>query len=48
MAYIKTEDENGRLVQPLVANESEDGTGTWHVIVVDSSGYIKAVVAATH
>ena len=48
MAYTKTEDEKGRQVTPLVANESEDGSGTWHVIVVDSSGYIKAVVAATH
>ena len=48
MAYIKTEDENGRQVKPLVANEAEDGSGTWHAIVVDTSGYIKAVVAATH
>lgn len=48
MAYTELEDDKGRLVQPLVANESEDGTGTWHVIVVDSNGYIKAVVAATH
>ena len=46
MAYEKTEDDKGRLVQPLVANESEDGSGTWHVVVVDSNGYVQVVVAA--
>jgi len=40
MAYVKTEDETGRQVMPVVANESEDGSGTWHVIVVDSDGYL--------
>ncbi len=48
MAYTELEDDKGRLVQPLVANESEDGTGTWDAIVCDSNGYVKAVVAATH
>ena len=46
MAYIKTEDTYGRQVKVLVANESEDGSGTWHVIVVDSNGYVQVVIAA--
>ena len=46
MAYTELEDNKGRLVQPLVANESEDGSGTWHTLVTDSNGYIKIVVAA--
>ncbi len=46
MAYTKTEDNYGRQVKVLVANESEDGSGTWHVVVVDSNGYVKIVVAA--
>lgn len=46
MAYTDTEDEKGRQVKVLVANESEDGSGTWHAIVVDSNGYIQIVVAA--
>ena len=46
MAYTKTEDEYGRQSKVLVANESEDGSGTWHAIVVDSNGYIQIVVAA--
>ena len=41
MAYIKLEDENGRIVRVPVFNESEDGTGTWHVAVCDSNGYLK-------
>jgi len=41
MAYVKTEDNLGRQVKPLVGNESEDGTGTWHALVCDSSGYLK-------
>jgi len=45
MAYVKPED-TGKIVHPLVANESEDGTGTWHVIVTDTNGYVQIVVAA--
>lgn len=47
MAYTELEDNYSRLVTPLVANESEDGSGTWHAIVVDSNGYIQIVVAAS-
>lgn len=46
MAYTELEDDKGRTVITLVANESEDGTGTWHAIVVDSNGYVQVVVAA--
>jgi hypothetical protein len=46
MAYTETEDTQGRQVKVLVANESEDGTGTWHALVVDSNGYLQVVVAA--
>lgn len=46
MAYVKTEDDQGRQSKVLVANESEDGSGTWHAIVVDSNGYLQVVVAA--
>ena len=46
MAYIELADENGRQVKVLVANESEDGSGTWHAMVVDSNGYLQIVVAA--
>ena len=46
MAYTKTEDNQSRQVEPLVANESEDGTGTWHELVVDANGYLKMVAAA--
>lgn len=38
MAYEKTEDRFGRQVTPVVGNESEDGTGDWHVLKLDSSG----------
>ena len=38
MAYTKTEDDLGRQVTPIVGNESEDGTGTWHALLVDTSG----------
>jgi len=46
MAYIKTEEEYGRQVKVLVANESEDGSGTWHTVIVDTNGYVQFVVAA--
>ncbi len=42
MAFTKTEDEYGRPVMVLVANETEDGSGTWHALVVDTDGIIKA------
>lgn len=44
MAYTETEDDMGRQVKPLVANESEDGSGTWHVPVCDTSGYLKVAM----
>lgn len=44
MAFIKTEDEKGRIVHVPVFNESEDGSGTWHVPVCDSSGYLKVAM----
>ncbi len=46
MAYTELVDDYGRPIRVLVANESEDGSGTWHVIATDSSGYVKIVVAA--
>ena len=45
MAYTNTEDTNGRQVQPIVLNESEDGTGTWHIITCDTTG---AVIVTTN
>ena len=41
MAYVKLEDEKGRITHVPVLNESEDGSGTWHVPVCDTSGYLK-------
>ena len=41
MAYTKTEDEKGRQVKPIVLNEAEDGSGIWHIPLVDSSGNLK-------
>lgn len=46
MAYDKTENEQGTQVEVLVANESEDGTGVWHAIAVDSNGYLLIVAVA--
>ncbi len=40
MAFTKTEDEFGRQVHIWVGNESEDGTGDWHVIKTDTSGRV--------
>ena len=45
MAYILTEDEFGRQIRVPVFNESEDGSGTWHVPVCDSSGYLKVALS---
>jgi len=33
-------DEKGRPLVIVVGNESEDGSGDWHVLVTDSSGYL--------
>lgn len=44
MAYIKTEDGQGRQISVPVFNESEDGSGTWHAPVCDSSGYLKVAM----
>lgn len=41
MAYIKLEDDKGRIVRVPVFNESEDGSGDWHVPVCDSNGFLK-------
>lgn len=41
MAYNDTEDSKGRQAHPIVTNESEDGSGTAHALVSDSSGYLK-------
>jgi hypothetical protein len=38
MAYDKTADNKGRQARPLVGNESEDGTGAWHLLKTDSDG----------
>ncbi len=40
MAETSTEDEKGRQIEVAVGNESEDGSGTWHVLVTDSNGYL--------
>jgi len=40
MAETRTEDEYGRQEMPIVLNESEDGTGVWHCLTVDSSGNV--------
>ena len=44
MAYVKTEDGYGRQINVPVFNESEDGSGTWHVPVCDTSGYLKVAL----
>ena len=31
---------DGQVVHPALGNESEDGSGTWHVLVTDSDGYL--------
>lgn len=41
MAYVNVEDNYGRTIRVPVFNESEDGSGTWHVPVCDTSGYLK-------
>ncbi len=41
MAFTKTEDDLGRQVRPVVTNESEDGTGTWHCLLSDTDGSLK-------
>lgn len=40
MAEDNTEDDKGRQIQPALSNESEDGTGTAHMLVTDSNGYL--------
>ncbi len=42
MGFTKTEDELGRQAKVMLGNESEDGTGTWHVAVTDPSGALQA------
>jgi len=34
-------DSEGRVITPVVGNESQDGSGTWHALVTDSDGYLK-------
>ncbi len=41
MAFLELEDAYGRVTRVPVFNESEDGTGTWHVPVCDTSGFLK-------
>ena len=38
MAYQVVVDGQGRPARIMVLNESEDGTGTWHIPITDSSG----------
>ena len=45
MAENEKTDNKGRPITPVVTNESEDGTGTWHILVVDANGYVKVVAA---
>ena len=33
-------DDKGRVITPVVGNESEDGSGVYHMIVTDSDGYM--------
>ncbi|MAF43112.1 MAG: hypothetical protein CMI54_02935 [Parcubacteria group bacterium] len=35
---IKTEDDKGRQIQPILSNTAKDGSGTWYFALVDSSG----------
>ncbi len=44
MAYVKLEDEFGRIIHVPVFNESEDGSGSWHVPVCDANGYLKVAM----
>lgn len=46
MAYTKTEDTYGRQCSIPVLNEAEDGSGTDHRAIVDSSGNQKVVLVA--
>ena len=43
MANTDTFDNKGRPQVVAVANESEDGSGAWHAVVVDSSGNLVVV-----
>ena len=40
MSYDVAFDDKGRPAEVLVGNESEDGSGTWHAIVCNSSGQL--------
>lgn len=46
MAYVELFDNKGRPVRVLVLNEAEDGSGIWHVPLVNSEGILKVVQAA--
>lgn len=37
---IKTEDQYGRQIRPVLFNTAKDGSGTWYFALVDSSGQI--------
>ena len=39
---VKTEDERGRQIRPVMFNTAKDGSGTWYFPVVDSNGYVTA------
>jgi len=35
---VLTEDQKGRQLHPVLANTAKDGSGTWYIPLVDSSG----------
>ncbi len=45
MAYTKSEDTQGRLVEVPVVNEAEDGSGTSHTLTCNTSGVLKVIQA---
>ena len=48
MSYDVTADNKGRQVKSLVGNESEDGSGAWHCLVSDSSGFVKVALQSVN
>ncbi len=46
MAFTELWDKFGRAVRSIVTNESEDGTGTFHHLLSDTSGNLKVKAAS--
>ncbi len=38
---VRTEDNQGRQIHPILFNTAKDGSGTWYFALVDSDGYLQ-------